>query len=228
MHLSCRGLDGAYWLPRFTIAPAPTHVCTAGNRRAFPSAAVRSSLLAVAGGERLVPPPGDLTATRRPGLRDPRHGMTRESFPTEREFPASCHAIGPPLPHTELVGLIERTRCVIVDDNRDFLDAATRLLEHQGINVVAVAMSSAEGLQCVKDLQPDVTLVDIDLGEESGFDLVEKLHRNGFGAEMPTILISTHAEEDFAELVSASPAVAFIPKDALSGAAIRDALGLAG
>jgi CheY-like chemotaxis protein len=115
----------------------------------------------------------------------------------------------------------------MVDDNRDFLDAATRLLEHQGINVVAVATSSAEGLQCVEDLRPDVTLIDIDLGEESGFELVEKLHQNGFGAEVPTILISTHAEEDFAELVSASPAVAFIPKAALSGAAIRDALGLA-
>jgi CheY-like chemotaxis protein len=121
-----------------------------------------------------------------------------------------------------------RTRCVIVDDNRDFLDAATRLLQHQGINVVAVATSAAEGLQCVKDLQPDVTLVDIDLGEESGFDLVERLHRNGFGAEVPTILISTHAEDDFAELVSASPALAFIPKAALSGAAIRDALGITG
>jgi CheY-like chemotaxis protein len=126
------------------------------------------------------------------------------------------------------VRLGDRTRCVIVDDNRDFLDAATRLLEHQGINVVAVATSSAEGVQCVKDLQPDVTLVDIDLGEESGFDLVEKLHRNGFGAEVPTILISTHAEEDFAEVVSASPALAFIPKAALSGTAIRDALGLVG
>jgi CheY-like chemotaxis protein len=126
------------------------------------------------------------------------------------------------------VRLGDRTRCVIVDDNRDFLDAATRLLEHQGINVVAVATSSAEGVQCVKDLQPDVTLVDIDLGEESGFDLVEKLHRNGFGAEVPTILISTHAEEDFAELVSAGPALAFIPKAALSGTAIRDALGLVG
>ena len=122
----------------------------------------------------------------------------------------------------------ERTRCVIVDDNRDFLDAATRLLEHQGISVVAVATSSAEGLQCVEDLRPDVTLVDIDLGEESGFDLVERLHGNGFGAAVPTILISTHAEEDFAELVAASPALAFIPKAALSGAAIRDVLGLAG
>ena len=122
----------------------------------------------------------------------------------------------------------ERTRCVIVDDNRDFLDAATRLLEHQGINVVAVATSSAEGLQCVKDLQPDVTLIDIDLGEDSGFELVETLHRNGSSAEVATILISTHAEEDFAELVSASPALAFIPKAALSGAAIRNVLGLAG
>ena len=45
---------------------------------------------------------------------------------------------------------------------------------------------------------------------------------------MPTILISTHAEEDFAELVAASPALAFIPKAVLSGNAIRDALGLAG
>jgi CheY-like chemotaxis protein len=119
-------------------------------------------------------------------------------------------------------------RCVIVDDNRDFLDAASRLLEHQGISVVAVATSSAEGLQRVEELRPDVTLVDIDLGEESGFDVVEQLHRNGSGAAVPTILISTHAEDDFAELVAASPAVAFIPKADLSGSAIRDVLGLAG
>jgi CheY-like chemotaxis protein len=122
----------------------------------------------------------------------------------------------------------ERTRCVIVDDNRDFLDAASRLLEHQGISVVAVATSSAEGLQRVIELRPDVMLVDIDLGEESGFDVVEQLHRNGSSAAVPTILISTHAEEDFAELVAASPALAFIPKSALSGPAIRDVLGLAG
>ena len=122
----------------------------------------------------------------------------------------------------------ERTRCVIVDDNRDFLDAATRLLEHQGINVLAVATSSAEGLRCVENLRPDVTLVDVNLGEESGFELVEKLHRSGSGDGIPAILISTHSEDDFAELISDSPALAFIPKAALSGTAIRDALGIAG
>ena len=117
---------------------------------------------------------------------------------------------------------------MIVDDNRDFLDAASRLLEHQGIHVVAVATSSDEGLQHIKELRPDVTLVDIDLGEESGFDVVEKIQRNGFGADVPTILISTHEEDDFAELVAASPARAFIPKADLSGAAIRAVLGLTG
>ena len=117
-------------------------------------------------------------------------------------------------------------RCVIVDDNRNFLDAAVRLLEHQGISVVAVATSLAEGLRCVADLRPDVVLVDINLGQESGFDLVELLHQDeSANAPVPTILISTHAEEDFADLISASPALAFIPKAALSGAAIRDALG---
>jgi DNA-binding NarL/FixJ family response regulator len=118
-------------------------------------------------------------------------------------------------------------RCVIVDDNRNFLDAAVRLLEHQEISVVAVATSLAEGLQCVEDFQPDVVLVDINLGQESGFDFVEQLHQGATAADVATILISTHAEEDFADLISASPALAFIPKAALSGAAIRDAVASA-
>jgi CheY-like chemotaxis protein len=143
------------------------------------------------------------------------------------QFPASVHVIDPLIVQNVLVRSGERMRCVIVDDNRSFLDAAVRLLERQGISVVAVATSIAEGHHCVQDLRPDVVLIDINLGQESGFDLVEKIHRDGSGAAVPTILISTHAEEDFAELISASAALAFIPKAALSGAAIRDALGSA-
>jgi hypothetical protein len=39
------------------------------------------------------------------------------------------------------------------------------------------------------------------------------------------ILLSTHAEDEYAELIAASPAVGFLPKTALSAAAIRDLLG---
>jgi CheY-like chemotaxis protein len=120
----------------------------------------------------------------------------------------------------------ERLRCVIVDDNLDFQIAASRLLARQGIAVVGVASSIADGLRCIENAEPAVILVDIDLGGENGFDLVEQLDRNTTTGAAPVILISTHAEEDFADMVAASSAVAFVAKSDLSGAAIREALGI--
>ena len=109
-------------------------------------------------------------------------------------------------------------RCLIVDDSADFRDAATDMLERAGIDVV-VACNADEALTCYADLSPDVTLVDVELGGESGFDLVEQLS----GAETaapPVILISTHAEQDYAEMIAASSAIGFLAKFALSPAAI--------
>ena len=95
-------------------------------------------------------------------------------------------------------------RVVIVDDNSEFLDSARRLLEHQGVRVVGVASTNADGLRYVQELQPDVTLVDVNLGEESGFDLAEALQDSGDGAPVPVILISTHAEPDLADMLETS------------------------
>jgi DNA-binding NarL/FixJ family response regulator len=116
-------------------------------------------------------------------------------------------------------------RCLIVDDSRYFLDAARGLLERQGITIVGVASTSAEALEQVEALRPDVTLVDIDLGGESGFELARRLHRCAGVAPPRMILISTHAEQDYADLIAASPAVGFLSKSALSAGAIRDLLG---
>jgi DNA-binding NarL/FixJ family response regulator len=115
-------------------------------------------------------------------------------------------------------------RCLIVDDSPHFLDAARGLLERQGITVVGVAHTSAEAFQRAMELRPDVTLLDIDLGGESGLELARRLHGQAELAPAPVILISTHAEQDYAELITASPAIGFLPKTALSAAAIRDLL----
>jgi CheY-like chemotaxis protein len=112
-------------------------------------------------------------------------------------------------------------RCLIIDDSPRFLDAARGLLERQGIAVVGVASTSAEALQRVQELRPDVTLLDIDLGGESGLELARRLHDQPDLAPAPVILISTHAEQDYAELIAASPAVGFLSKTALSADAIR-------
>ncbi|MEV6831817.1 response regulator transcription factor [Amycolatopsis sp. NPDC051102] len=116
-------------------------------------------------------------------------------------------------------------RCLIVDDSPQFQQAARGLLERQGVAVVGVASSAAEALRRVAELRPDVTLVDIDLGGQSGFDVVRLLNRDAGVAAARLILISTHAEDDYAELIAASPAAGFLPKTALSAAAIRGMLG---
>ena len=111
---------------------------------------------------------------------------------------------------------------LIVDDNPRFLDAARKLLELEGIVVIGVASSTAEALDRVEELRPDVTLLDIELGSESGFDLARRLDEQANTA--PMILISTHAEADYADLIEASPVLGFLSKSALSGSAIRDLL----
>jgi DNA-binding NarL/FixJ family response regulator len=114
-------------------------------------------------------------------------------------------------------------RCLIVDDSANFRDAASSMLERAGISVVGVACNGAEALSQYRDLRPDVTLVDVDLGAESGFDVAVALD----AAESPApsvILISTHSEQDFADMINSSPALGFLPKFALSPGAIRDLL----
>ncbi len=114
-------------------------------------------------------------------------------------------------------------RCVIVDDNRDFLQTACKVLAKGGITVVGVASSSAEALRRADEADPDVVLVDIMLGSESGFDLARRLGVAG-SIRASVIMISTHGEEDFADLIEASPAIGFLPKWKLSAGAINDLL----
>jgi CheY-like chemotaxis protein len=119
-------------------------------------------------------------------------------------------------------------RCLIVDDSPRFLDAARGLLEREGIAVVGVASTGPEALERAGELLPDVTLVDIDLGGESGFDVVRRLHREAHLAPSRMILISSHAEEDYADLIAASPAAGFLSKTRMSADAVRDLLQLRG
>ena len=119
-------------------------------------------------------------------------------------------------------------RCLIVDDSLQFLEAARGWLECQGIAVVGAASTVAQALQLAEELHPDVVLVDIDLGGESGFELANQLQREAGVDSSRVILISAYAEEDYAELIAASPAVGFLPKTALSGQRIRDLADAAG
>jgi DNA-binding NarL/FixJ family response regulator len=110
--------------------------------------------------------------------------------------------------------------CLIVDDKDYFLHAVSALLRREGITVTGIASTSAEALRNAAVLRPDVALVDVALGGESGFELARLLTETS--AVRPTIILtSTYAEEDIGHLIATSSADAFLPKTELSGDVIR-------
>jgi len=116
-------------------------------------------------------------------------------------------------------------RCLIVDDSPRFGEEARSLLEHEGVSVVGVAASGDEAVRLAEALRPDLALVDISLGEESGFDVACRLV-DGSNANPPAIIfVSTYEEREFSSRIAASPALGFIPKTTLSAESIRRLLG---
>ena len=116
-------------------------------------------------------------------------------------------------------------RCLIVDDSPEFLDAARRLLQQEGVDVAGVASTGDRAIRLADELRPDATLVDIDLGGEDGIRLAQRLAEDPARSACKVILISTHDEEEFVEAIEASPAVGFIAKSDISADAIRTLIG---
>jgi DNA-binding NarL/FixJ family response regulator len=115
-------------------------------------------------------------------------------------------------------------QCLIVDDSARFGDEARSLLEHEGISVVGVATSGDEAVRLTKELGPDLALVDISLGTESGFDFARRLADIRDIAPPKLIFVSTYDEEEFSDRIEASSALGFIAKTELSAEHIRKLL----
>lgn len=116
-------------------------------------------------------------------------------------------------------------RCLIVDDSPRFGEEARSLLEHEGVSVVGIAASGDEAVELLQALVPDLALVDISLGEESGFDVARRLVDTSDGRPPAIIFVSTYDEREFSSRIEASPALGFIAKTMLSAERIRELLG---
>jgi DNA-binding NarL/FixJ family response regulator len=66
-------------------------------------------------------------------------------------------------------------RLVLIEDHQALREGLELLLGREGCEVVGTAGTAGEGQQLIERLEPDVSLVDIRLGEESGIDLTRRL-----------------------------------------------------
>jgi DNA-binding NarL/FixJ family response regulator len=116
---------------------------------------------------------------------------------------------------------------LIVDDSPEFLEAARQLLDDDGVAVVGTAATAGQAISETLSLRPDVALVDVDLGTESGVDVARRLAGLPDGGP-PVVLISAESGNELTELVAVSGAVGFVSKTDLSGDAIRTLLAVTG
>ena len=108
---------------------------------------------------------------------------------------------------------------LIVDDHPSFRATARNLLEAEGFDVVGEAADGTEALAKVRELHPDLVLLDVQLPDFDGFEVTSRLCANG--VQTAVVLVSSRDASDYGDLIPACGARGFIPKAELSGASIR-------
>lgn len=109
---------------------------------------------------------------------------------------------------------------LIVDDHPSFRATARALLQAEGFEVVGEAENGVAALRQARELHPDVVLLDVHLPDFDGFEVADRLSR----LEPAPEVVLTSSRDDYAHLVAASAARAFVRKDALSGETLQAAL----
>ena len=112
-------------------------------------------------------------------------------------------------------------RAIVVDDHAAFRASARRLLELTGYEVVAEAGDGASGLALVRDLEPELVLLDVALPDMSGFDVADALA----GSPSSVVLVSSRDPADLGRRARQSGALGFISKDRLSEETLRELVG---
>ena len=118
--------------------------------------------------------------------------------------------------HTESVE--PAAAVLIVDDHAGFRAFARAMLEAAGFTV-AEAATGAEATEAARMVRPSLVLLDIQLPDFDGFEVARRLAGQADGPVV--VLTSTREASDYAGRISSSPAAAFLPKEQLSGAALR-------
>jgi CheY-like chemotaxis protein len=107
---------------------------------------------------------------------------------------------------------------LIVDDHDGFRAFARGMLENAGFTV-AEAASGAEATEAARTVRPSLVLLDVQLPDFDGFEVARRLAADDAGPVV--VLTSTREASDYGERITSSPAAGFLPKDQLSGAALR-------
>jgi DNA-binding NarL/FixJ family response regulator len=105
----------------------------------------------------------------------------------------------------------EKARIIIVEDHPIVRRGLKQLIEMEAdLNVCAEAEDAVTALQRVKELKPNLVIIDISLKAGSGLELIKDV--NALFPNMPVLVVSMHDESFYAERVIRAGALGYIMK----------------
>jgi len=109
---------------------------------------------------------------------------------------------------------------MVVDDQQPFRDAARAVVERlNGFEIIAEAESGEDAVVKVDELQPDIVLMDINMGGIDGIEataLITSRHPSTM-----VVLLSTYELSDLPPAARTSGAAAYVNKDDFGGRILR-------
>jgi CheY-like chemotaxis protein len=96
--------------------------------------------------------------------------------------------------------MMERSRILIIDDEKDFLDSLKLGFESEGYEIVT-AQDGEEGLAKAKDIRPDLIICDIRMPKKDGFMVLKEIRQDVILRRIPFIMLTVI--DDFERLKDA-------------------------
>jgi DNA-binding response OmpR family regulator len=114
-----------------------------------------------------------------------------------------------------------QAKILIVDDERDLVDAYVRLLERSGHRCLG-AFNANEAIQTIDAESPDLVITDLSLPDTSGIEIIR--HVRAKSAHTPIIVMSGHNTPELNEAARAAGANVSLLKP-VSIAVLRRVIG---
>jgi two-component system response regulator NreC len=106
----------------------------------------------------------------------------------------------------------KKTRILICDDHTLFVEGVKAMLRNEGsLEIVGESRNGRRAVELVKELKPDVLLMDISMPDMNGFDATCHVHQSD--PEVRVLILTMHEEEELVARCLEAGAAGYIVKD---------------
>jgi DNA-binding NarL/FixJ family response regulator len=106
---------------------------------------------------------------------------------------------------------VRTERILIVDDHPLFREGLRQMIDHEpDLEVCGEASDSESALDAIREMEPDLAIIDISLGGSNGIDLIKSIKADH--EDLPLLVVSMHDESLYAERALRAGALGYVMK----------------